>query len=176
MGFPNWASGLRPCFCCAASGEELYDTRGISVLGMGYHVNTSGDYTAACARCEIWVDMTEEVRAAIIPLLAYDRRSNGSRGRALNAVTEPLRAMGSRPGDRLEPCDELPDVGLFEMLPLLTRVLFWRSSRATLCHRRCPLLNDALGVTMEDAISLDRFHTLYLGSTPRCSGNPTSLA
>ena len=163
LGCPTWASGLRPCFCCAASGAQLYDTAEVSALGMTYHVNSNADYTSACERCEVWVYMTEALRAAIVPVLAYDRRHSGSHGRALNAVTDALRAVGLRPGDRLEPTDELPDVGRFEVLPLPARVLFWRPSRASLCLHRCPLLSDAIGVTMEDTISLDLLHTLYLG-------------
>ena len=130
---------------------------------MTYHVNSNADYTSACERCEVWVYMTEALRAAIVPVLAYDRRHSGSHGRALNAVTDALRAVGLRPGDRLEPTDELPDVGRFEVLPLPARVLFWRPPRASLCLHRCPLLSDAIGVTMEDTISLDLLHTLYLG-------------
>ena len=38
LGLPTWNSGLRPCFCCVASGEAMYDPLGVSVLGLPWHV------------------------------------------------------------------------------------------------------------------------------------------
>ena len=163
LGFPTWASGTRPCFCCAASGEQLFEVSGISAHHLEWHLNTDEEYDAACSRCEVWVEITEALRREILPLLAYDRRRNGANGRALYRVTDTLSAIGLRAGDRLEPCETLRDVGLFETMALPARVLFWRQLAESICRHRCPLLDPNIGITAVKSVALDLLHTLYLG-------------
>ena len=62
LGFPTWASGLRPCFCCAAAPDDFYTTVGVSLVDLPWHVNTPHEYDEACARCEVWVDLTDDTR------------------------------------------------------------------------------------------------------------------
>jgi hypothetical protein len=160
VGFPTWASGTRPCFCRAASGEQLFDVSGIH---LEWHLNTDEEYDAACSRCEVWVEITEALRREILPLLAYDRRRHGANGRALYRVTDTLSAIGLRAGDRLEPCETLQDVGLFESMALPARVLFWRQLAESICRHRCLLLDPNIGITAARSLALDLLPTLHAG-------------
>jgi hypothetical protein len=161
LGFPTWASGTRPCFCCAGSGMGLYDLAEASVLSLPWPIKNSKDYDDACTRCEIWVLFVDvAARNHISQLLEYDRRQNGQHGRVL---IEDVPCLSLKARDRLEPSTTLPDVGMFEQLILPVTVLFWRVSQETLCNHRCPLFSDRIGVNPCDTISLDLLHTLYLG-------------
>lgn len=161
-GFPNWGSGLRPCFLCACAGPALYATEGASAVALGWHDNEDAEYDAACERCEIRVTVTASNHAQIVALLQYDKRRTGPRGRALAAA---LPGLGLRQHDRLEPTAELPDVAAFdELVDFPIVVVFWRRSEETLCQHRCPLWDDNLGLSPSKSIALDLLHTLFLGS------------
>ena len=88
--------------------------------------------------------LTRAERDELKILFRYDKRSDGSRGRALIAdVPRPQL----RKGDRLEPCPALPDVAGFEALddfPIM--VLFWSLTGQTWTHHRNPLLQEDIGV------------------------------
>ena len=161
LGFPGWASGTRPCFCCAAPPDSLYSTVGVSVRSLAFHVNADSDYEAACTRCELWVTLSHEHHKRLCALLRYDKRPGGSHGRALVEAFPPLHLLA---GDRLEPSPSLEDIGRFDDIASFpARVLFWRPAMQSLCHRRCPLLDASLGITPVRTIALDLLHTLYLG-------------
>ena len=126
-----------------------------------HRLTSDEDYAAACARCEIWVDLTEEEdRDQLLAHLRYDRRKVGSHGRALTAN---VPKFGLRVHDRLEPCDELQDVSKLESISLPARILFWRIAYQSACTHRCPLFSSALGITPNKTIALDLLHTLFLG-------------
>ena len=150
LGFPTWASGIRPCFCCAASGPDLADVRGVSVVGLPWHVNSDPDYDAACSRCERWAVITPELRHVVLRHLHYDKRPSGSKGRSLR---QAIASLGLRPGDRLEPNASLPDVADFEGLALPARVLFWRPEEEPVCQHRCPLFDASIGITPNRSIA-----------------------
>jgi hypothetical protein len=98
LGFPTWQSGTRPCFCCAASGPGMYDPVGVSFLSNKWYTNTDADYASACDRCERWVEIVDAVQhKMIVDLLPYDKRGDGSKGRALRASFPEL---GLEVGDR----------------------------------------------------------------------------
>ncbi len=161
LGFPNWASSLRPCFCCAASGDDLFDVSEVSVLSLHWHLNTTEDYEIACSRCEIWVIVADvDMRNLLGHLLDYDKRKDGQRGRCLTADIPSLSLLAQ---DRLEPSCDLMDVGDFESIVPPKRVLFWRTSRETICNHRCPIFCDRIGINPNDTIALDLLHTLFLG-------------
>eukprot|EP00974_Lingulodinium_polyedra_P110590 10694071-Lingulodinium_polyedra.AAC.1 len=160
FGFPSHASTLRPCFCCSAC-TRMYDPRGVSVVGAHWHGNTEEDFEEAMRSCEIRVALTPALHDAIRRVLVYDRRPQGSHGRALsrNIVGTELEA-----GDRLEPSESLRDVSCFEQINVFpTWVTFWRPSRSTLVLFRSPLWDRGLGITPVSAPALDLLHTLYLG-------------
>ena len=77
LGFPNWSSGIRPCFCCNACGDELYDPTSCSLFACGWQLNSDDDYDRACSRCELWIVLTssEELRS-VVGALYYDRRKD----------------------------------------------------------------------------------------------------
>jgi hypothetical protein len=160
LGFPTWQSSMRPCFCCAGSGSELFQPAGVSFASDQWHMNTDDEYTAACARCEVWVDIVDaEHHAAILNVLHFDKRADGSRGRSLRRAVPPLLIH-----DRLEPNPTLPDVGDFDLLSVFPhRVLFWRRTSETICTHRCPLFDASIGVTPTKTVAIDIMHTLFLG-------------
>ena len=162
LGFPTWQSSLRPCFCCSASGQHLYQTSGVSVLGAPWHVNTDADFADACKKCEIMVYLSKETHKQVCDALFYDKRRDGNRGRCLSI---DIPGLGLKAGDRLEPSQSLPDIGrtFDECANFPVMVFFWRRSEETLCTHRCPLFDPAIGTTPNKSVALDLLHTLYLG-------------
>jgi hypothetical protein len=162
FGYPTNASGLRPCFCCAGSGPDLYLVAGISLLSLPWYENTDDDYEDACKRCEHSVVVSRQAHEDLRGLLVYDKRKDGSHGRALNANYGALELLA---GDRLEPTPTLMDVGAgFDRISQFPcPVQFWRPSANTICHHRCPLFDKSIGITPTDTIRLDLLHALFLG-------------
>jgi hypothetical protein len=48
-------------------------------------------------------------------------------------------------------------------LQLPSTVVFWRPANETICKHRCPLWDDAIGLSPRRTIALDLLHSLYLG-------------
>jgi hypothetical protein len=169
LGFPTWQSYTRPCFCCNAFGELLYDSTCVSLVSemMKWHINQDADYAIACQRCEIWVEIKSARELSdICDTLHYDKRDDGSRGLALTEghpdMEPPLLV-----GDRLEPhasCMDVEAVENISVFPCL--LLFWRRTRETLCTHRCPLFDETLGISPTRSIAIDIMHTLFLAPIP----------
>ena len=65
-------------------------------------------------------------------------------------MTRNFPEMDLWKGWRLEPCDSLPDVAQFESITVFpARVLFWAPQEETFCKHRNPLLDPAIGVTVD---------------------------
>ena len=121
LGFPK-SSGKSPCFCCAGSGEDLFDLSEVSVLSLPWPTNDSRDYDEACRRCEIWVLLQDTAaRDYIVSLLEYDRRQGGQHGRVL---TQDVPYFSLKARDRLEPCTALPDIGALDQLEMPATICF----------------------------------------------------
>ena len=122
-------------------------------------MSLDAEYEAACLRCEIRILLTEDSRALILApgILTFDKRKDGSHVRALRA---PIPSLGLRSGDRLEPSPELPDVAMLETLQLPSTVVFWRLANETICKHRCPLWDDAIGLSPRRTIALDLLYSL----------------
>jgi len=161
FGFPNWNSGMRPCFCCNGFGPELYSAVGVNRFDLPWRLNQDSDYEQACNSCEIWITVdSSESHKRLCAALHWDMRSDGARGRSLK---HDLEIFGLSKNDRLEPHADLVDVAQFDHISEFPcRVLFWRRSRETLCTHRCPLFSSALGLTPA-SIAIDALHTLLLG-------------
>ena len=137
FGFPAWSSTSRPCPFCVVPGGSLYDIRGLTPVQFPYHLNDHRDWELACTRCEIKVVVTADVHKLLVPLLQYDKRPHGSRGLALR---QSLPVVGLLAGDRLEPSESLPDVGLFTALSNFPiTCTFWRPSNETMVQHRNPI-------------------------------------
>ena len=162
FGFPNWNSGMRPCFCCNGFGPELFSPIGVNVSSCPWRLNSDSDYDEACKACEVWVTVSSsESHASISAALHWDKRKDGARGRSLRV---DMPALGLRKDDRLEPHSGLADVAKFDgITEFPCQALFWRRSRETLCTHRCPIFSSALGVTPNSCIAIDILHTLLLG-------------
>ena len=75
-------------------------------------------------------------------------------------------------GDRLEPSQQLMDVGALHVVPLPLTVVFWRVSRledqvTDAVHHRCPLFCEELHTDPVGTIVVDTLHTLYYGPIMR---------
>ena len=161
LGFPGWNDSLRPCYGCNCSIESMHRIDSLSLIDSPWRANEDDDYFASCAACELVVSVTREQQAELLRLLHYDRRQAGSRGRALTAA---MPALGLLAGDRLEPSEELFDVGrLEEVREWPKRLTFWRSSRESMTRHRNPLFDKDLGITPWRSLTMDTLHTVYLG-------------
>ena len=161
--FPSWASNIRPCSCCNAFGEGLYNLTGISIDALPWHVNTDEDYIAAARRCEIYVRLDADTRVIVAAHLFYDKRPGGHHGRVLRKEIRQLLLMK---GDRLEPSMTLPDVSQLETMPIPAgglNVTFWRDSMETLVKHNCPLWSPDFGITPTRCLVFDVLHAFYLG-------------
>ena len=160
LGFPTWKHNDYPCLWCRSDHDTLYLMDGISEGTLPWQENDAAAYEEACRRCEIYVVIaTEEQRASVAQELYYDKRTYGSRGRALKAA---IPALGLKSGNRLEPCPALPDVADFGKVPLPATVLFWRPSQETFARHRNPLFTPELGIDVQ-SLRVDTLHTLFLG-------------
>ena len=117
----------------------------------------------ACDSCEIGVairsaDMFRRVPAA----LRYDRKTAGSRGRALQL---DIPELGLRKGDRLQPGGDVWDVGQIDIYnpQSACRLLFWRRSAETHVRQRNPLFSEEAGIVPERVLVVDLLHTLSFG-------------
>lgn len=162
FGLAGWGTRACPCPFCKTTKESMLEARGYSLLGAPAGDIEDDDYFQACRSCEIVVALSAEHHAALKPILFYDRRQHGNRGRCLTRDYAPL---GLRTGDRLEPCEALPDIGTFESLEgfPIAGIVFWRRSNETRVRHRCPLLDDvARGLTILRC-QIDIMHTIWLG-------------
>ena len=106
MGLPAHNS-LSPCIYCHANLENLFEFSHFTSLDCGFREAEYIDYDTACRKCEIWVHVTKPLYSEIIKVLFADDRDSGSKGRSLKFS---LRCGTLLAGDRLEPCENLPDV------------------------------------------------------------------
>jgi hypothetical protein len=160
LGFPTWRHTDFPCIWCRCDRESMYSWEDMGPGDMPWTLNTPEDYEAACARCEHHVVVrTRQLRNRIAASLFYDKRTSGSRGRALRVDIPELNLMA---GDRLEPSAGCPDVGAFEHLSLPATVVFWRHDDETLSKHRNPIFNAFTGISL-NTLTVDTLHCFYLG-------------
>eukprot|EP00969_Alexandrium_andersonii_P354965 15443374-Alexandrium_andersonii.AAC.1 len=92
--------------------------------------------------------------------LFYDKRRSGARGRALRHDLPSLRLKA---GDRVEPTNTLPDIGMLDGVTTWpVTILFWRPTHDSMTHHRNPLFNVVTGISL-DTFMVDPLHTLHLG-------------
>ena len=137
----------------------MYSVSGCSPLGLRWPCNDDFEYDRACARCEVHVRIPDEATKKLI-VLRYDKRSSGSRGRA---VVMDVPALGLKANDRLEPSTELADIGLFEEAHCPINLIFWRVSEETAARHRNPMFANAIGLSPNRCLTVDLLHALYLG-------------
>ena len=153
LGLPTWQDGLRPCFACNSSLDQLYTTDDISPVSLPWHANEDHEYYAACRRCEFHVVLDASSCKSVVDALEYDKRSHGNRGRCLR---EALPHLGLIVGDRLEPSKYLPDTSDIDSAALFPMpALFWRPGSETLCRFRNPLMAQDLGITPSRSLTID---------------------
>ncbi len=148
FGFPSWNTILYPCLFCKTTMANLYDASALDA-SRPLSVTTHADYDRSCTACEVWVNFEDLATFnAAKTQLSYDKRADGSRGRAL---LQDVRTADDllRRSDRLEPTPGLVDVGLIEQLELQTQVCFWRKTSETRTRHRNPLVNPHIGITLE---------------------------
>ena len=166
LGFPQWSDGLRPCFECNADlGNMLSWVGRVRVNELPWRPNADEDYFLACERCERWVRLDSEDHKLVVSLLMYDKRQEGSHGRAL--VSPGVPHLGLRQGDRLEPSPSLMDIGeaTFDVLDVTEPVwvVFWRPSAEYLTRHRNPIFDREIGVTPHRSMTIDMLHCIHLG-------------
>lgn len=85
-------------------------------------------------------------------------------------LTADVPEVGLRKGDRLDPSVECPDTvsGFDKNRP--ASCTFWRRSEESMCRRRSPLFNRALGTDLAAACGGDWLHTVSLGVLHRWNG------
>ena len=160
LGFPSWRHTQYPCLWCHCDRDSMYDWDDMDAGLLPWAPTTAGDYEEACARCErLVVIATPALRARVAALLFYDKRTLGSRGRALRDDLPELRLLA---GDRLEPSPGCLDVGAFEALALPATVVFWRQQLETITKHRNPIFDTFAGISIE-TLTVDTLNCFYLG-------------
>ena len=105
--------------------------------------------------------MTAAQHAELVPLLFYDKRDVGSKGRAL---MREYPALGLLAGDRLEATPALLDVADFDSVSVFPYdAVFWRSSEETITRHRNFIFSRKTGITPHRCLTIDVLHCLYLG-------------
>jgi len=160
LGFPTWQDGIRPCFKCNAFGPDQFCPFGHTAQSLRWPANDSDAYERACQRCEQHVVLDAAAQARVLANLRFDKRAAGSRGRALLNDMPDLQLCA---GDRLEPSEELPDVGQLDTAPVPIRVCFWRPSEETLTRHRNPVFGRDLHTDPSKTLTVDELHALNLG-------------
>jgi len=163
FGLPNWKTSLSPCCWCLTSVAEWLDMSDISDRiddVAPWPPMTERDYDDACRACEITVTITTRaLHDTVIASLRYDKRTSGSRGRAL---VHPIPALNLETGDRLEPSPNLHDVARFDSqreCPLV--VTRWRRRRETACRLRNQFFSIP-GASIRNMV-IDMLHCVFLG-------------
>ena len=157
----TWQDSLRPCFHCLGYGPDLYNPFGNSASSLRWVCSAAGDYLNDCLRSERKVVISsEDVRSRILNVLEYDTRKDGNHGRCL---TEDLLDLGLLRGDRLEPSDELPDIGAFKSATIGSIAIFWRRSEESLARHRNPCFMPDMGLDVDRCLSYDVLHCIHLG-------------
>jgi hypothetical protein len=134
---------------------------GNSVDGLRWECNEQDDLDRACTACEHKVLIrTVRERDDIAKKLKYDKRSSGGHGRCL--ATDVIE-KGLKEGDRLEPSDEVRDIGEFQSLAVPFVATFWRRGDETLCRHRNPLWQREVGMAFEKCSTVDVLHGMHLG-------------
>ena len=160
LGLASWTSVLFPCLHCLTTRANLHNHEPFARGSLPWRPLPYDAYDKACAACEVVVVMTAWHRDALLPHLHSDKRSAGSRGRALSADYPPLQL---RRGDRLEPCAALRDVWAFEDLAEFPcQLVWWRRAAESRARHRNPLLSPEIGLSPH-RLALDKLHTVYLG-------------
>ena len=164
LGFPMWMDSLRPCYDCSAFGDNMFETSGTTLETIRWHLNGDEDYFAACERCEHEVRLQGPNDIATLErFLRYDKRTDGSRGRALTRDVQ-IRGVELRVGDRLEPSESLNDVGaLVSISEFPTTIMFWRKSDETLTRHRNPIFDREIGILPNRTLTVDVLHGFFLG-------------
>ena len=160
LGFPTWSHARYPCLFCQCTAESMHLHHGSNPLQLPWPENNADTYDRACSACEQrrWLNAVDHAR--LKGLLAYDKRRQGSRGRAL---IQDVPSLHLWKGDRLEPCANLPDVGAFEELATFpVEIVWWRPAAETSARHRNPLLSASIGVSLR-TIVVDLLHTMHLG-------------
>lgn len=164
IGLPMWVDSLRPCFNCNAYLHNFYETLGTTLDALVWIENGDDDYFEACARCEHIVTLrNSDDLQKILRLLRYDKRKDGSRGRALVGPVD-VAGVSLCAGDRLEPSLTLTDIGNVEYLNEFPQAItFWRPSSETLTRHRNPIFDSHLGITPRKSLVIDLLHAVFLG-------------
>ena len=175
LGFPSVSSMDHMCpWCnaCSRTVHEHYD--GLRMHDRPFGVKTHDDYLRACSRCSriLYVETSEQhkeilQRGNLVPL----------EGRGFWGLTFQDSVPGAVPpilkGDRLEPCDAMPDPHEFFKKTPPFQTLVWRANMDgqrlldPIAHS-CPLFDEVNGITIEN-MTVDTLHTMYFGPVQRVS-------
>ena len=160
LGFANWMTKSSPCLFCFSTKDSLYDFDGWGPGRPVHRLATHCDYDEACMRCERKVVIDSVKWRRMRALLKYFKGKKGPSGRALQDDFFPANLQRN---DRLEPDENLQDVGDYEKIGCFPHTCtFWRGAANTRVKRRCPIFAESLGTSI-DNICIDMLHAVYLG-------------
>ena len=112
--FYGWKHSQFPCFTCFANSMSLYHDSRASPYFEAWEAKTLNEYEKACEASEVNVVVEKDTHSKICAALYLLRAKNKIGGRVLRwgIPTMPPLLMG----DRLEPSNELPNVGDLEKM------------------------------------------------------------
>ena len=125
MGFPTRPNLWHPCYKCACSRDQLQTSVGATPpTRPALSPEAPADYEDACQFCEPWALLSHgsERQALLGGVLFFDKRASGNHGRCLRV---DMVGLGLLAGDRLEPCQGLPDSMFLEACARPRWFRFW---------------------------------------------------
>ena len=159
-GFPSWHAAEHPCPFCHCDATSMTDLRQFSPFQCTRREKTLTEYLAACARCEICVDLSEDDIRLLRPSVKFDVKLKG------RGLTRDAEKFGLRKRDRLEPTLQYPNIAA---LDTARPTVWWRGANETLARHRNPLICEESGVSLR-SFGIDWLHALSQGVYPHITG------
>ena len=178
LGLASWGSYNAPCSYCVLQLPEVHSLyEGLSgENGPGWPLRGHNDYFEGVALCQIVVPVSSDAELKELDgVLQWTlKQKAGSIGGRV-VVTETILKSGITltPGDRLEPSDELMDIGALSRCKVPICIKLWRAHRdergrvSDSMHHACPLFSGSLGTHPSRSLCIDALHALYFGPVMR---------
>jgi len=128
-------------------------------------MNGDTDYIDGCQHCKHTVSLTCAIHRQLMPLLFFDKRTGEPGVHGLGIKPPGLPEYGLHAGLRIEPSEDLLDVGaLFTPLQSYPfTITLWNMAKESIAKRQCPFFDMELGTSINRTLSVETLHCFNLG-------------
>eukprot|EP00971_Amphidinium_carterae_P348378 6490455-Amphidinium_carterae.2 len=163
LGLAAHNSKIGPCFLCHSGLKNMHEVDTLLRYGpecSPWKDKTHTDLLTACSNCEVVVEAmsVEECEAIATNLVGQKGRSNAGMRLQCN-----IPSLSLCKGDRFEPSIANKDWQSFKTAGHVASATFWRSSAEQGVRHRNILLDEALGMSLQQMACLDLMHIFALG-------------